>query len=345
MRVLAMLHLYCPYHNAGAETTAHQLLKRLIDRGHQVAVQLSRQHEQIGTDPYVYDGVTVWPYRANDDPLRWLMSDEPPQLIIAHLENTLRAAILGDMYKVPVVVLMHNSFEKSRADLRWGAQLVVYNSEWMRADVEDWWGLVQQTPPPPGIVVYPPVLRTVYEVKPPSIDNGHVTLINMTDDKGVEVFYALARRLPKVKFLGVRGAYGRQVIRQDLPNVTIIPHVAPREMAEVVFSKTRVLLMPSAYESYGRVGIEAACSGIPTIAHPTSGLLESLGDGATFIERGDVTAWLDALRRTWSTRGWAVASTSARRVIDRLNVEEDLDRWADAVERVAGLGRVRVTII
>jgi hypothetical protein len=43
-----------------------------------------------------------------------------------------------------------------------------------------------------------------------------------------------------------------------------------------VFRKTRVVLMPSLYESYGRVAVEAACAGIPAIVHPTEGLLESL---------------------------------------------------------------------
>jgi hypothetical protein len=65
-----------------------------------------------------------------------------------------------------------------------------------------------------------------------------------------------------------------------------------------VFRKTKVLLMPSEYESYGRVGIEAACAGIPTVAHPTLGLQEAFGPTAgIFIDRNDVAAWFNEVSR------------------------------------------------
>lgn len=333
VRVLAMLHLYTPHHNAGAETTAHQLLKRLVDRGHQVTVQLSQTHPMFVTGPYNYEGVNVWPRHDKEDPLRWINSDHPPDLIVSHLENVLRASILGDMNKIPTAVMMHNGHGKSKADLRWGASLIVYNTDWMRADVEAWWKVSQGTSPPRGIVVRPAIFADRYRVKPPSARDGCVTLINLFEEKGPHVLYALAERFPQQKFLGVCGAYGQQVVRHDLPNVEILPHVAANEMPSAVYARTRILLMPSSQESYGRASVEAACSGIPTIAHPTTGLLEALGDGGTFCDRDDVEAWSIELQRLLNPKAWATASARAKRVADRLTPDADLDRWAETVEQ------------
>lgn len=335
MRVLAMLHLYTPQHNAGAETTAHQLLKALVRGGHHASVQLSQVHPMFDTGPYTYEGVNVFPYRDQADPLRWIESDQPPDLIVSHLENTIRASILGKMHGIPSVALMHNNHGKSKADLRWGAGLVVYNTEWMRADVETWWADTQGDTPPWGIVVRPPIYPAEYRVTPPSAAAGYITLINLSDEKGQGVFYALAERFPKLRFLGVCGAYAEQVVRRDLPNVTIVPHVHPEEMGAEVYARTRVLLMPSEYESYGRAGVEAACSGIPTIAHPTPGLLESLGAGGIVVDRDDVDAWADELQRLTARKAWVTASLNTAGIRDRLTTGEDLARWVDAAETIA----------
>ncbi|MFI1769152.1 glycosyltransferase family 4 protein [Streptomyces sp. NPDC020800] len=62
-------------------------------------------------------------------------------------------------------------------------------------------------------------------------------------------------------------------------------------MREHVYSRSRVMLMPSLYESWGRVAVEAFASGIPVIAHPTPGLVESLGEAGIFAYRDDLNAW------------------------------------------------------
>ena len=46
--------------------------------------------------------------------------------------------------------------------------------------------------------------------------------------------------------------------------------------------------MPSRYESWGRVAVEAMSCGIPVIANPTPGLQESLADAGYFVKFNDV---------------------------------------------------------
>jgi len=162
----------------------------------------------------------------------------------------------------------------------------------------------------------------------------------LSRDKGAEVFYELAERLPNQKFLGVQGGYGVQVL-DDLPNVELLEHLPPDRMRDEVYARTRVLLMPSAHESYGRTGVEAMASGIPVIAHPTDGLREALGSAGVFVDRDDIDGWETLLRKLLDGRRWRHASARARQRVTELDPAADIDAWCDRVERLAER-RVRV---
>lgn len=332
LRILAMLHLYAPHHCAGAEMAAHALLRGLVQRGHTVDVVLSRHHPEISA-PYALDGVRVHPRIDKGDPIRWLADPAlRPHVIIAHLENVDRASILGGLHGVPVVHLLHNTHTASKIALLRRPALIVANSRWMRDDITAWWTdrLGPQAAPPPLIVVPPLISPPAYRVTP----GRHVTLVNVSDNKGADIFYGLAERFRHVRFLGVAGAYGDQV-RRELPNVLWQDHIPGAAMRDTVYRKTRVLLMPSIYESYGRVAMEGACSGIPTIAHPTPGLRESLGQAGLFADRDDLDAWAAHLEHLSVPANWTAASHRSRARADALTPDVDCGRWVTAVEAVA----------
>lgn len=338
MRVLAMLHLYPPYHCAGAEMMVHALLRALVEQGHTVDVVLSREHHHI-TQPYTVDGVTVHPHHDKGDPVRWL--DNPartPHVLITHLENTDRASILGAMWRVPVIHVAHNTYDTTfRPTLRRPA-LVVANSHWMAAELTAWWDTEQpDRPTPPVMVIHPPVRAADYYT---AATGNRITLINPTVEKGADTFYALAERFPTHRFLAVEGAYGTQV-RRSAGNVDWLDHVPGDAMGRRVYAQTRIVLVPSVYESYGRVGVEAACSGIPAIAHPTPGLRESLGDAGRFADRSDTDAWERALRGLLQRRTYAEASRRARDRAAALDPTADLARWVDRVEVIGDARHVR----
>ncbi|MFH9765200.1 glycosyltransferase family 4 protein [Streptomyces microflavus] len=332
-----MLHAYPPAHNAGAEWAAHSLLRELAARGHEVDVLLSQP--AAANNAYVLDGVSVHPYRGKGDPGPWMRGDGRAHAIVTHLENTPRASILGELNRIPVVHLLHNTFEKSKTWLVKGTPaLAVYNTDWMRADVTAWWRIHRGDRPMPwGISVHPPVAVADYEAAP----GDSITLINLTEEKGARVFYALAERMPRRKFLGVVGGYGQQIVRDDLPNVEIIPHTPGDRMAKDVYARTKILLAPSSYESYGRVAVEAMCSGIPVIAHPTPGLLESLGESGTFCDRNEVGAWEAAVKRLSSPKEFSKASRAAMRRASELDPAAELNTWIAAMEGVAKRGAPR----
>lgn len=320
MRVLAIVTAYPPAHCAGSEVMVHALLRPLVARGHDVNVVLSR-----GTGaPYVLDGVHVWPHTGKSDPFRWLADAD---VIVTHLENTVRATTIGNMAGVPVVQVLHNDNGHTSLYLsRGGANLVVFNSAQMADTFSHYDGY--------SITVRPPVSVVEYETTP----GDHITLINLSADKGAATFYALAERFPDRCFLGVTGAYGEQILR-DLPNVEIVPHMPADRMRDEVYARTRILLMPSKHESWGRVGVEAMASGIPVIASPTAGLRESLGDAGTFCEPGDIDAWAAELQRLTDGRKWRAASRKAKTRAGELDPAGDLTAWCEAIE---GVARVRI---
>lgn len=327
MRVLAILHLYTPYHNAGAEMMAHAMLRALAAAGHDVDVTLSRDHPEIPA-PYEIDGVRVHPRQNKSDPIRFI--DQGVDVIVTHLECADRAVFLGRRFYVPTIFLSHNTNRMTRETLARRPTFVVYNTEWMRADL---------AADLPSMIVHPPVSVADYRVRP----GGSITLVNVSARKGSDTFYALAERFPGRHFLGVTGAYNAQDIRER-SNVEILDHVQGPQMPATVYRRTKILLVPSIYESYGRVAIEAACSGIPVITHPTAGLREALGDAGVYVDRDDIDGWEREIRRLLTPGGWSAASKRVAARAAALDPTEELALWVTAAEEVADRGRVRAAV-
>lgn len=274
MKVVAWVHLFPPHHNAGAEYMLAAMLRYLIGRGHDCTVYASRNRTS-----YSWSGIKVEHGLGRHVTEAIATAD----VAVTHLDLTKMSMQAARKTGTPLVHLVHNdrqlSFNNVTSD---AAALVVYNSEWLAAAV-DWSG--------PSMIVRPPVFVDDYTT---DTTGDCVTLLNMTPAKGSTLFYDLAARCPDRQFLAVAGAYARQVIPGNRGSNVVVQANTPK-VVEDVYARTRVLLMPSNYESWGRCAIEAACSGIPTIAHPTPGLLESLGDAGIFADRDDPDEWIGAL--------------------------------------------------
>lgn len=274
--IVAYVHAYVPDHNAGAETTIHDLLKYLVSEGWTAHVVI-KQHSTIPARDYVIDGVNVHQSENKRALLHWLPQAD---ITISHLECSERTHILSNAYRIPSVHLVHNTHPLT---VRWmqGADALIINTKWISEEK------TMKEFPKPKIVLHPPVNPEEYK----TVHGKKITLINLWADKGADIFYEMAKRFPKQEFLGVKGGYGVQELR-DLPNVTIAEHTSDMKK---IYAETKILLMPSKYESFGRVGVEAMASGIPTLAEATPGLLESLGDSGTFADRNSPDEWETAL--------------------------------------------------
>jgi glycosyltransferase involved in cell wall biosynthesis len=259
---------------AGAEITLHEIMLRLKEKGHHVIV--------FCNNPSVdeYEGITIKP--ANNINKFGKQID----VIFTQLDFTKNALTIARELNKPIVHLAHGdaSLKLYRLNYR-NVQMIISNSNWVNDSFKT---LVNV----PKLVVYPPLTIDKYKVN--NKDAKAITMVNLIDLKGGNLFWQLARVMPDREFIAVKGGYGNQIMYpKDLPNVTIMEN--QDDMREV-FKKSRIILMPSSYESWGRVGMEAAVSGIPTIATATEGLLESLGNSGVFLENRDVASLVEAIR-------------------------------------------------
>lgn len=329
LKLVARVHAAPPEHNAGAEHMLISMLRPLVERGHQVEVWLSRYGK--AHEIYEYRGVRIVPLEARLD---FATAVRRADVLISHLECVPSAASLARGYGKPMVVICHNTHRGTFRDVAAGqTALAVYNSQWMRAEAELFFAeYPKAVRPSESLIVRPPVFAGEYKAKP----GDAVTLINCCEAKGGRVLRKLAERMPDQRFLAVCGAYGEQVEYDGLDNVEVVAQVPGEDMAERVYARTKVLLMPSSYESWGRAGVEALASGIPVVAQPTPGLCESLGEAGVFADRSDVDGYEAVLRRLLDDPAeYRLAQKRARSRSKELDPTRELAAWCDAVEALA----------
>jgi glycosyltransferase involved in cell wall biosynthesis len=279
--------------------TLHLVLQALQARGHTCSVIV----ETADTDDVV-DGIAVFGRAALHDAQRSV----PADVVLAQLDAWWTGMKLAARRRRPFVYYMHIG-GTPRSHLVGVPDLTLFSSRFVQRR-HDWLA--------PSLVVHPPIVAADYATEP----GGAITLVNLTEEKGADVFWALTERLPDHEFLGVRGG-GPQLEPVTVPpNVEI---VGPVDDMRTVYARTRVLLAPSVYESFGRVPLEAAVSGIPTIAHPAEGLREALGDAPLWVDRDDVDAWVDAVRSLDDPECFRTRASAARAQVARDDSAAELD--------------------
>lgn len=279
-RIIAVSTIYPPFQNNGGSVSLHLLLKYLRSKGHEVRVinpSFTSVHQN-----YIHDGIQVNADLNNDGQYNWA------EVMITQLYATNKALGVAMRLKKPLLHMLHSnetmSYTSVLSSTQIGDNYIIYNSEHNKAHFHF---------PYPSVVLNPIVSYEYYSVNANPIFNDYITLINLNYNKGVKTFYEIARRLPDHKFLGVLSNSKDQVV-EKIPNVTFIEHKAD---ILPVYQKTRVLLMPSEFESWGRTATEAMCSGIPVICSATDGLKENCKDAAIYVEdRNDVEKYISIIK-------------------------------------------------
>jgi glycosyltransferase involved in cell wall biosynthesis len=113
---------------------------------------------------------------------------------------------------------------------------------------------------------------------------------------------------------------------RELPDVTLTGLVPDDDLA-AIYSGARALVFPSDDEGFGLPTVEALACGTPVVACDVPALREVLSDRATFVDRDDLKAlleagaaarrpapkppewtWIDAARATWEVYAQATAA-------------------------------------
>ena len=134
--------------------------------------------------------------------------------------------------------------------------------------------------------------------------------------------------MPDRKFMAVMGSYGVQQIDFKIKN---IHYCYNNPDIKQIYKRTRVLVMPSDYESYGRTAIEAAANGIPVVCTPTPGLKEALADSGIYCER-DVSKWVQIIKDLDNEDKYLDQSKKFLDRAKKVNPEKELDNFLKFVE-------------
>ena len=311
MKILSFCPRYLPV-LSGGETAAHGLHRALVASDHRVSVVTSTQAPDRRVRRLL-DGVEIFHGRIRPTHARYV-EERRPDVLFAQFEMSVPTIRFAVEANLPVAILCHGPYgytELAEAGLAQVVDLFVFNSVFLRNAANR---NVHH------VVVSPPLDRA--RVKAPAgPERRFVTLVSLFVNKGPHVLYALAQAMPERSFLAVKGAYGDQHI-EALPNVELrdtTPDIRG------VYGESRVVLMPSAEESFGLVAVEAQSNGVPVVATDLPSLRESLGDGALFVPREDIDAWAAALRRLDDPGFYAEMCRRAKANADRFDTVADVD--------------------
>jgi glycosyltransferase involved in cell wall biosynthesis len=186
-----------------------------------------------------------------------------------------------------------------------------------------------------------PILHRDQIVIPEPFQGDCITLINANENKGVHQFLELARRMPDRKFLGVRPYYGN--MSTPLPLGGNIEWVPFSDDIRTILRRTRILLVPSYYESFGRVAVEAMINGIPVLySKPAKsspypggsmeGMQSWIGDAAIQCDRDIPEEWSTAIGLLDDAEMYAKWSQVSKDHIESMDLFTEASRIAGLVE-------------
>lgn len=259
----------CPYNFnhqpiAGGELYLMRLIKALPQHEFRIITGHNEYYEWNGIPCYP-QGKDMEIWTGNNEHFAWC------DVILTQLIGTGYGYNKANQHNKPLIFIAHNNGKSY--PVKHGKNChIIYNSYQLRDDLQTTVGQFN------GTVLHP--LLSEYNKG----GDKYVTLINCNHNKGGHILIDLANRLPQVQFLGVHGGYGDQ-IDADLPNLTYLQNGTDMK---AVYEQTKLLIVPSEFESYSQAGLEAIQCGIPVLANPTTGIQENLAYAGIFINRNDV---------------------------------------------------------
>ena len=177
-----------------------------------------------------------------------------------------------------------------------------------------------------------------------------ITLVNANDNKGVNQFIDLAKRMPNRKFLAVRPYYGDLNPMSVPTNVELI---AFDDDIRNVLKRTRILLLPSYYESFGRIAFESMYNGIPVIysrpvsnsRYPggsTEGVEEWIKPAGISCERDNPDEWMSIIASLDDEETYTNRSEVVKQHIRDMNIFTEPSRVAGLVEQFVRENPVKI---
>lgn len=293
MKVLFQVHWEFSVRQAGSEKFTDSVARYLVDKGHEVGFYCDPDVAKFtnGNPPkFTPYGAPVYVEGLHN------LDDIVPQydIVWTHLNMTRKAINATRRYKKPLCVMIHNDGQVGFYEMKNNeVELMIYNSEWLKNRTEPDFQSRETA------VLVPPLDCSEFAIEDRS-QQRFITHLNCNEGKGTKMARHWAMEMPEYPFLFVVGGYFKQYVPHgwneklkhlhlptqeiDYPqNVTFIPPT--RNVRDDVLRLTKVAVVPSVIDTWGMFALECCAAGIPVIAHPDNGFLESLGPNGLFVDR------------------------------------------------------------
>lgn len=282
-KILCHVDAWAGVANAGSENYVNTIMKYLVSKGHEVRVLTNPTMAKHGEER---NGIVFNTKILDEDEIT--KEYEWADFICTQIAFTPRVLKYSRYFNKPLIYLIHNNhsvpyWEVKQEDI----YLACYCADWIR----DHHNKELEFKPEREMTFYPPVLFEEYAITDEVTlhERDCISLVNRCMNKGVLTLNQAAQDLPQYKFLAVKGSYSDQIDAFPAKNIELVDHTD--NMVRDVYSRTKIIMMPSKKETWGMVAIEAMCSGIPVVAHPTQGLVEACGDAGIFVNRDKGLIW------------------------------------------------------
>ncbi len=264
-------------------------LKQLVREGHSVQVVCAAWDAEGWSER---DGIQI--HSVKDLPLRAsalgdAIHEFAPDFVLVSSEDLSHVLLREADRAAPgrIVYLAHTpqffpfgpeswNQDRAAADAVRGARAVIAIGHHVAAYIKQHAGCAAR-------VIHPPLYGTAPFPRFGKFSGGTVLMINPCAVKGIAIFLELARRFPKLSFVGLAGwgtTSGDRASMAKLPNIRLLESVPE---IDSVLSEATVLLMPSLwYEGFGLIAMEAMLRGLPVIASDSGGLTEAKA-GTSFV--------------------------------------------------------------
>ena len=247
-------------------------------------------------------------------------------------------------YNRPIVATCHfdGNYNTIRTNGKndWAELLLFINSimeTQYRKNISPWPSQIQQT-----ANIRPLMHRNKIEIQEP-FRGDCITLVNANLNKGVQQFLDMARKLPDRRFLGVLPYYGERQVPPSPSNVEWVPF---NDDVRMILKRTRILLVPSYYESFGRIAVEAMLNRIPVIyskpnpnsIYPggsTEGLHEWIQPVGIGCDRDAIDEWVTAIRSLDNESAYSELGEHSRQHIETMDLFVEASRISGLVEQFA----------
>lgn len=312
MKVIVYLHNFPPGRYVGGELMTKRLLCHLVERGHTVDAYVLDAKK-----PYVIDGINVQPY-SRFSPSQTKKYD----LYISHPEIAFVLNHHTARHGIPYIGIVHNTTSNTMRGLsRLEPHITIANS------YDTLTHLPRPTIRKRREIVYPPIAG----ITPVTDPGAYVTAVNMSSAKGFSAVDYVAKKLPDVEFLAVRGGHGLQAT--SVPdNITVIkqtPDINP------VCQDTSVFLHPSLMESYGMTLAEMTVAGIPSVIRRLPVTHEVMGTTGLYPQ--NKAEWVSTVRALMTDQSFYDDARHAAQERGKYLVEQtqvSFDQWVRLVETI-----------